>query len=60
MKKTFDCVQMKRKAQQRIYRETRNLSRQEELQYFHAAAEEFWREIGSLKKRRRPKASARK
>ncbi len=45
MKKDFDCVEMKRSAQERIYRETQGLSRQEELEYFHRAAKEFREEI---------------
>jgi len=52
MKKSFDCVEMKRKAQERIYEETRRLSRKNELEYFHEAAEDFWREIRSLRKNR--------
>ena len=50
MKKTFDCVEMKRKVQEQIHEETRDLSREQEIEYFHAAAEAFWREIESLKK----------
>jgi hypothetical protein len=45
MTKTFDCVEMKRKAQERIYRETRGLSRDEELAYLHRAATEFHAEM---------------
>ena len=40
MKKAFDCVEMKRAAQERIYAETRGLSRDEELSYYHRAAAE--------------------
>ncbi len=49
MKKTFDCMAMKRKAQERIYQETRGLSRDEELAYFHRAAAEFQMEIKRLR-----------
>jgi len=41
MKKTFDCVEMKRKVQEQIYEETRNLSREKVLAYFHNAAKKF-------------------
>ena len=50
MKKNFDCVQMKRKVQEEIYEETRNLCPPKEIRYFHQAAEDFWREILSLRK----------
>ena len=32
--KEFDCVEMKRNAQKRIYEEIRGLSREQELKYF--------------------------
>ena len=50
--KGFDCVEMKRHAQERIYEEVRNLSREEELEYFHRAAEGFWQDIKALRKKR--------
>jgi ubiquinone biosynthesis protein UbiJ len=52
MKKTFDCVEMKRKAQEKIYEETKNLSREEELEYFHKAGERFRRELEALREKR--------
>ena len=58
MKKTFDCVEMKRKVQEQIHEETRSLSREQEIEYFHAAAEAFWREINSLKRESSAKAPA--
>ena len=51
MKKTFDCVEMKRKIQEEIYEETKNLSREEELEYFHKAGERFRREMEKLRKK---------
>jgi len=50
--KTFDCVEMKRQAQRQIRKETRNLSREEELDYFHRAGELFWQDIEALRKGR--------
>jgi hypothetical protein len=41
---------MKRKVQEEIYEETRNLCPPKEIRYFHQAAEDFWREILSLRK----------
>lgn len=37
--KDFDCVEMKRKAQEKIYEETKDLSREELVAYFHRRAE---------------------
>ncbi len=42
-KKTFDCIEMKRRAQERIYAETKDLSPQEEIEYYRKRAEPFWR-----------------
>lgn len=49
MKKTFDCVEMKRKAQNRIFEETRGLAPEEELAYFHRAAAECRADIRRLR-----------
>lgn len=49
MKKTLDCIEMKRRAQDRIYVETRGLTSEEELAYFHRAAAEFRAEIKRLR-----------
>jgi len=50
-------MQMKRKAQERIYQEARGLSREQELEYFHEAAEQFWQDIRALRKERVPTVS---
>jgi hypothetical protein len=34
-KKTFDCVEMKRHIQEKIYNETRNMNHEELVQYYH-------------------------
>ena len=49
MNKKFDCVEMKRNIQEQIYEETRGLSREQELEYFHKAAERFWQEIETIR-----------
>lgn len=49
MKKAFDCVEMKRAAQERIFAETRGLSREEVVAYFHRAAAEFRVEMKRLR-----------
>lgn len=58
MKKEFDCVEMKRKTQQEIYKETRHLSPDAELEYFHKAANRFWQEIRSLRENREAETAA--
>ena len=62
MKKDFDCVEMKRKAQEEIYEEIKDLSLEEEIKYFNEAGERFWHEIEALhekkKKGRRTKKAA--
>ncbi|MBN2563791.1 MAG: hypothetical protein JXQ75_22975 [Phycisphaerae bacterium] len=57
-RKTFDCVEMKRNVEQQIHEETRNLSREQEIEYYHAAAEAFWREIRYVKKAGSVRAAA--
>ena len=49
-KKTFDCVAFKREAQQRIYEEIKELSAEEQIEYFRRKAEEgplgdWWRKV---------------
>jgi len=34
-KKSFDCVEMKRRIQEKMYEETKNMSHQELLAYYH-------------------------
>lgn len=50
VKKEFDCIEFKRQAQSRIYERIRNLSPEEEIEYFRKAADEgplaeWWRAI---------------
>ena len=50
VKKDFDCVEFKRRAQDRIYQHIRDLSPKEEIEYFRKAAEQgplgdFWRSL---------------
>ena len=47
-RKTFDCVEMKREIQERIHQETKDLSREELIDYFRRHAEtgpfaELWK-----------------
>lgn len=45
MKKTYDCIEMKRHIQEKILQETKGMSRAEELAYFHAGGKAFWKRI---------------
>ena len=38
--KTFDCVEMKRRIQEKIYEETRNMSREEYLAFVRKRVDE--------------------
>jgi hypothetical protein len=38
-RKAFDCVAMKRKIQEKIYEETKDLGREELIAYFHRHAQ---------------------
>ncbi len=42
--KTFDCVEMKRRAAERIYQETKDLTLTERIDYWRRRSEEFRRE----------------
>ena len=52
MKKTFDCVEMKRKIQEQVYQETRRMTPKKEIEYFHRSAREFWEQVDSLRQNR--------
>ncbi len=47
--KTFDCMQMKRVAQEKIRAAVSGQTRQEEIAFFCAGAEEFQRRIDAAK-----------
>ncbi len=49
MKKTFDCVEMKRKAQEIIYEEIKNMTIEEELKYWQEQEKRFYKDAGPLK-----------
>ena len=49
-RKTFDCVEQKRKAQERIYEQIRGLDHRQEIAYFDRAVQsgplaDFWRRL---------------
>jgi hypothetical protein len=52
--KTFDCVQMKRRAAERIHEETKGLTLEEKIDYWRRRSEEFRREQERLGHQREP------
>ena len=60
MKKKFDCVEMKRRIQEQIYEETKAMSSDQRIEYFHKAAETFWQQVAEARAKREAKTSPRK
>jgi hypothetical protein len=52
MTKTFDCVEMKRKAQEEIWEEIKDMTREQQLKY--------WQEQGDLLRKEIEQAKAKK
>jgi len=52
MKKDFDAIAFKHKVQKEIYEEIKDLSPDEQVEYFHKAGKEFQREIEKLRKKK--------
>jgi hypothetical protein len=50
--KTFDCIEMKRKAQEAIRAQVRGMTREEEAAFFREGHEEFERQIQVAKQKR--------
>ena len=48
-KKKIDAIEMKRKAQEKIYEEIKNLTAEEQVEYFNRAGKEFWAEIDGMR-----------
>ena len=53
--KSFDCVEMKRAAQKKIREKVRGMTRDQEIAFFRAGAEEFERRIRAAKEARAPR-----
>ena len=58
--KKFDCVEFKRKAQERIYEKIRDMSWEEEIDYFSRSAEtgplsDWWKRAKAAHEKRRKK-----
>jgi hypothetical protein len=45
-KKTFDCVEMKRRGAERIHEATKGLTLEQKIDYWRRQSEQFRREIG--------------
>ena len=52
-KKTFDCVEMKRASQEKIYSQIKDMTREEQVAFFRKGAEEFERRKNSAKRNRK-------
>ena len=60
-KKKFDCVEFKRKAQERIYEDIKNMSWEQEADYFRKGAEtgplsSWWKKVKAAQDQRKKKA----
>lgn len=60
-KKKFDCIEFKRKAQERIYEEIKDMSWEEEIDYFKKSAEtgplaDWWKRVKAAQDQRKKKA----
>ncbi len=60
--KEFDCIAMKREAQSRIYEETKDMTHEQQIEYFRAAVQEgqfreWWEQAGSVSARQVVRAS---
>lgn len=51
MKKTFDCVEMKRRGAARIHRETKGMSLEQQIEYWRQRTEQFQKWRAGLSKR---------
>lgn len=51
MKKKFDCIAMKRASQEKIYAQTKDMSREEEIAFFRKGGDQFERRIEAEKKK---------
>ena len=54
-KKEFDCIAIKREAQSQIYEETKNMTPQQQIEYFRKAVQkshfrEWWEQANSFTK----------
>lgn len=61
-KKEFDCIAVKREVQDRIYEETKNLTHQQQIEYFRNAVQksrfrEWWEQANSFSGNRINQAS---
>jgi len=50
--KTFDCIAMKRKAQEAIRAQVRGMTREEEAAFFREGRDEFEKRVQAAKKQR--------
>lgn len=51
MKKSFDCVEMKRRGAERVYEQTKNMTVAEEVEFWRRKSEALRREQERLQRR---------
>lgn len=56
--KKFDCVEMKRKGAESVYKKIANLTRAEQLKFWHAGNEELRKIISTLAQKSKKTANA--
>ncbi len=58
MTKTFDCVEMKRKAQEEIWEEIKDMTREQQLKYWQEQGELLRQEIEAAKAKKSAESMA--
>lgn len=57
MKKDFDCVEMKRRGAQRVYETIKDMTREEEIEYWRRRTAEMRKKVAQRKREKHPAAS---
>jgi hypothetical protein len=50
MKKKFDCVAMKRACQEKVYAQTKDMDRQQQIEFYRKGGDELRRRIALARK----------
>jgi hypothetical protein len=58
MTKSFDCVEMKRKVQEEIWEEIKDMTREQQLNYWRDQGELLRKEIEAAKAKKSPESMA--
>ncbi|MCY2928444.1 MAG: hypothetical protein NTV86_02935 [Planctomycetota bacterium] len=52
-KKAFDCVEMARACREKVYEQTKDMTPQQEIEFYRQAGDEFRRRIADARRKRR-------